>query len=83
MLALYVVFQLFSHTYIQNKIRKQNVQVLFSANTYCDFSKAAHVKLLVKILTIDLIQASIVRVWDMFAQNRSLCIDVYMSDVIL
>ena len=52
MLALYVVFQLFSHTKIQIKIRKQNVHPLFSANTYCEFSKAAHVKRLVKILKI-------------------------------
>ena len=83
MLALYVVFQLFSHTKIQNKIRKQTVQALFSANTYCKFSKAAHVKRLVKILTIVLIQAFIVHVWNKFARNRSLCIDVYMFDVIL
>ena len=54
-----------------------------SANTYCDFSKAAHIKRLVKILTIVIIQASIVLVWDPFAQNRSLCIDIHMSDVIL
>ena len=82
MLALYVVFQLFSHTKIQNKIWTQNIQALFSANTYCQFSKAAHIKRLVKILTIGLIQASNFRFWDKFARNRSLGIDVYMFDVI-
>ena len=83
MFALYIIFQLFSHTTIQNKSRMQNFKALFSANTNCEFIKAAHVKRLVNILTMILIQASIVRVRDIFARNRNLCIDVNMSDVIL